>query len=433
MKRTFKMLAILLAFVLLLGNVNFANAEEIVIIVPHYKTGENVGAKFFVPQVERFNALYEGKYQINLEELTQDLYNDKMKQLGQQNALPALIEGGETEWIRNVVMPNGLFTDLTAFVNGNEAVKNVLIDSTVAYNTTEDNKLFSVLLPVVRPIGLFYNSEMITVDKKLSEMTGWDEFASYLGDTKVAFMTGENAWTTQLTLAGLIAKEEGGAALLQNSTVDKIYDFTQEPIVKAVEKLQALLQKYATSNAVGAVYADAANAFMSKNASVIPNGSWMVGDFAAESSDKWSNGFNGATVKGDVLPGNVALANTNGYGWWIPSTVSEEQREVAEAFLAFMLTQEELETYMLAEGGVAPGLVTSEEYNKKSQENGLMYEYVNAVKADTILVPNFGDCIPASIADSEFGKNLPLLIDGTWTAEEFCKQLTQLAEETKLN
>ena len=433
MKRTFKMLAILLAFVLLLGNVNFAKAEEIVIIVPHYKTGENVGAKFFVPQVERFNALYEGKYQINLEELTQDLYNDKMKQLGQQNALPALIEGGETEWIRNVVMPNGLFTDLTAFVNGNEAVKNVLIDSTVAYNTTEDNKLFSVLLPVVRPIGLFYNSEMITVDKKLSEMTGWDEFASYLGDTKVAFMTGENAWTTQLTLAGLIAKEEGGAALLQNSTVDKIYDFTQEPIVKAVEKLQALLQKYATSNAVGAVYADAANAFMSKNASVIPNGSWMVGDFAAESSDKWSNGFNGATVKGDVLPGNVALANTNGYGWWIPSTVSEEQREVAEAFLAFMLTQEELETYMLAEGGVAPGLVTSEEYNKKSQENGLMYEYVNAVKADTILVPNFGDCIPASIADSEFGKNLPLLIDGTWTAEEFCKQLTQLAEETKLN
>ncbi len=433
MKRTFKMLAILLAFVLLLGNVNFAKAEEIVITVPHYKTGENVGAKFFVPQVERFNALYEGKYQINLEELTQELYNDKMKQLGQQNALPALIEGGETEWIRNVVIPNGLFTDLTAFVNSNEAVKNILIEGSVTYNTTEDGKLFSVMVPVVRPIGLFYNSDMITVDKKLSEMTGWDEFTTYLGDTKVAFMTGENAWTTQLTLSGLIAKEEGGAELLQNSTVDKIYDFTQAPIVKAVEKLQALLQTYAASNTVGAVYADAANAFMSKNASVIPNGSWMVGEFAPTSSDKWSNDFNGATVKGDVLPGNVALANTNGFAWWIPSTVSDEQREVAEAFLAFMFSQEELETYMLAEGGVAPNLVTSEEFNKKSQENALMYEYVNAVNADTVLVPNFGDCIPASIADSEFGKNLPLLIDGTWTAEEFCKQLTQLAEETKLN
>lgn len=433
MRKSFKMLSLLLAAVLLFANVNFALAEEKVITIPHYKTGENVGAHFFMPQVERFNKLYEGKYQINLEELTQDLYNDKMKQLGQQNALPALVEGGETEWIRNVVMPNGLFTDMTEFVNKNEAVKKVLIDSTLTYNTTEDGKLFSLIVPVVRPIGLFYNADMITVDKKLGEMTGWDEFVKYLGDTKVAFMTGENAWTTQLTLSGLIAKEEGGAALLQNSTVNKIYDFTQEPIVKAVEKLQTLLQKHAASNTVGAVYADAANAFMSKSASVIPNGSWMVSEFDAASKDKWSNGFDGATVRGDVLPGNVALANTNGFGWWIPSTVSADEREVAEAFLAFMLTQEELEAYMLAEGGVAPGLTTSEEFNIKSKENPLMYEYVNAVNAETVLVPNFGDCVPASISDTEFGKNLPLLIDGTWTAEEFCKQLTTLAEETKLN
>lgn len=431
MKKSFQLLSLLLAVLLLLGNVNIAKAEEIVVTIPHYKTGENVGGKFFMPQVERFNALYEGKYQINLEELPQDLYPEKLKQLGQQNALPALIEGGDTEWIRNVIIPNGLFTDLSSFVSENQAVSSLLLESTLEYNNA-DGKMVSIVVPVVRPIGLYYNADMISVDKKLSEMSGWDEFVNYLGDTKVAFMTGENAWTSQLTLSGLIALEPGGAELLQNSTVNKIYDFTQEPIVNAVAKLQTLLQNYATSNAVGAVYADAANAFMSKSASVIPNGSWMVGDFAEESKDKWSNGFTGSSVHGDVLPGNVALANTNGFGWWIPANVSDEHKEVAQAFLSFMLSPAELEAYMLAEGGVAPKLETSQEYVAKAKENALLYEYVNAVKENTILVPNFGDCIPASVAETEFGKNLPLLIDGTWTAEEFCKQLTVLAEETKL-
>lgn len=213
MKKSFQLLSLLLAVVLLLGNVNIAKAEEIVITIPHYKTGENVGGKFFMPQVERFNALYEGKYQINLEELPQDLYPEKLKQLGQQNALPALIEGGDTEWIRNVIIPNGLFTDLSGFVSENEAIGSLLLESTLEYNNA-DGKMVSIVLPVVRPIGLYYNADMISVDKKLSEMSGWDEFANYLGDTKVAFMTGENAWTSQLTLSGLIALEPGGAELL---------------------------------------------------------------------------------------------------------------------------------------------------------------------------------------------------------------------------
>ena len=36
------------------------------VTIPSYKTGENVGAVFFEPQVERFNEKYAGQYKINL-------------------------------------------------------------------------------------------------------------------------------------------------------------------------------------------------------------------------------------------------------------------------------------------------------------------------------------------------------------------------------
>ena len=54
---------------------------EITITIPSYKTGQNVGAVFFEPQVERFNQLYEGQYHIELENVTEDVFNDQMKQL----------------------------------------------------------------------------------------------------------------------------------------------------------------------------------------------------------------------------------------------------------------------------------------------------------------------------------------------------------------
>ena len=428
-----KVLALVLAAMMLLGMMPFALADGVVsVTIPHYKTGENVGAIFFLPQVERFNALYEGKYHIEIEELTQDMYADKIQQLGQQRKLPVLVEGGNTEWIKNVVIPNNLFTDLAPFLAEHKEVADLLIESNLAYNTTEDGKVFSVALPVTRPMGMYYNGEMIDLGGKTPAEMSWDEFTEALGDNKIAFMTGENAWTTTLAFSSMIAVEEGGAELLRSHTIDKLYDFNQPAILNAVAKLQKILQNYASSNTVGAVYADAANAFMSKNAAVIANGSWMVGDFA-EDGGKWSNGFDGSTVHGAVLPGNVALANTDGFGWWIPANASDAEKELGMAFIAFMNTPAELEAYMLAEGGVAPNLKVSDEYTEKAKASGLMYEYVNAVNADTIICPSFGDCVPSSVGDQEFGKLLPQLIDGTYTPEAFCAELTAAAEETRLD
>lgn len=429
-----KFLALLLAAMMLLGMASFAFADDaITITVPHYKTGENVGALFFLPQVERFNTLYEGKYHVEIEELTQDMYAEKIKQLGQQNKLPALIEGGETEWLKNVVIPNKLYADLSDVLENNPELKALMIADHIEAQTQEDGSFFSITYPVVRPMGMYYNGAMLDLGGKTPADLSWDEFLACLGDNKIAMMTGENAWTTMLVFSSLIAAEEGGADLLRAHTIDKLYDLTDPAIVNAVAKLQNILQNYASSNTIGAVYADAANAFMSKNAAVIANGSWMVGDFKTDGG-KWSNGFDGSTVHGAVLPGNVALTNVGeGYGWWIPANASEKEQEAAKAFIAFIMSQDELEAYMLAEGGVAPNMTVSEAYKASAMEDPLMYEYVNAVNADTILCPSFGDCVPSSVIDTEFGNLLPGLISGNLTPEQFCQELSAAAEETRLD
>ena len=421
---------------LVVSNGTLAKADDVVEIkFPTYLAGENVGAKFFLPEVERFNEKYEGKYKITVEEVPQASYADKIKQLAQQNKLPGLVHapgsgGIDTQWFKQVILANDMAYDLSDFAKENPDVAANWVDGSVDFCTV-DGKLICKPLSVIKPVGLFYNSSMYTSDKDIKDMS-MDEFMESLGDNKIAFQTAENGWTSALLLAALIGNEEGGADLLNNNTDEKLYDYTAEPFVNGVAKLQTLLENNASSNTIGAAYADAANAFMSKNASIICNGSWMSTEFDAGSSDKWSNDFNGDDVKATIYPGNIALTNERNYGeFWVSNNATDEEKEAAEAFLAFRDSQEEIEALILAEGGTAPKLTYTDDFKNKLKENRILSELSESMDENTKYVAPLGDIFPASVADTEFGKLLPKLADGTLTPEEFCQELTKKAEEAK--
>lgn len=402
---------------------------------PTYLAGENVGATFFLPEIERFNEKYEGKYKITVEEVPQASYADKIKQLAQQNKLPVLVHapgsgGIDTQWFKQIVLANDMAYDLTEFAEENPDVAANWIPESREFCTV-DGKLICKPTSVLKPVGLYYNSSMYTPDKDIRDMTV-DEFVDSLGDNKIAFMTAENGWTTALMLTALIANEEGGVELLNSSVNDKLWDYSAPAFVNGVAKLQTILQNNASSNTVGAAYADAANAFMSKNAAVICNGSWMAPEFEEGSADKWSNGFNGEDVKATIYPGNIAFANPSSYGeFWIANTATDEEKEAAEAFLAFRDSQEEIEELVLTEGGVAPQLTYSDNFLAELKKTPLLYELSESMNDETTYCASLGDVFPASVTDTEFGKLLPKLIDNTLTPEEFCDELTKKAEEAK--
>lgn len=406
-----------------------ASSGVVEVTIPSYKTGENVGAVFFVPQVERFNEKYEGQYKINLETVPQDGFNDRLKQLAQQNKLPVLVEGGDPDWIKNVVIPNGIAYDLTDWIDSTSSVKDVLIDDSVAYCSNVEGRVMVLPLATVRPTGFFYNSAMWNTDKDISAMS-IDDFITELGDQKIAFSTAENGWVSALFLTALIAEEDGGVEWLKSGIETKITDFNQPCFINAIGRLQNLLQNNAASNSVGAAYADAANAFMSEQAALIANGPWMSADFEASNSDKWSNSFDGANVRASLFPGDVGVANTSAYGeWWISASAPEEEIALAKAFLEFIYSPEELEAYMLAEGGDAPKLTYTADFKAKQGETQVLADLAADTTVDTVFAPCILDVIPSSVANTEFGKLLPSLADGTYTPEQFAQWMSDKAAE----
>ena len=60
----------------------------------------------------------------------------------------------------------------------------------------------------------------------------------------------------------------------------------------------------------------------------------------------------------------------------------------------------------------------------------LMLLAARAQHVSEVIAPALADAVPGSIANQEFGKLLPKLIDGSLTAQEFCAELTKKAAES---
>lgn len=244
------------------------------------------------------------------------------------------------------------------------------------------------------------------------------EFVDSLGDQKIAFQTTDNAWTSGLLLTLIIANQDGGVDYLAQFVDDKRYDYRDDKVVAAVGMLQKLMTENVSANAIDATYADSANAFMSKSAAIICNCSCMSADFAEDSADKWSNGFTGDEVTSDIYLGNISIANLSAYGtYWISNTATEEEMKLAEAFLAFRDSGEEVEALVLAEGGSAPNHEYSEEFFKIRAENRILSELEESMDENTRYTVFLFYVMPASVAETEFGKLLPKLADRSLTPE----------------
>lgn len=410
-----------------------APKEEVVLTIPHYKAGQNVGGKFFLPQVDRFNQKYEGQYEIRIEEVPNDAYKEKIKLLWQQKKLPALIEGGDTQFIDQLIANDEIY-DLKPWLDSKPELSKSRIADSVSYNT-KNGKIYTMPLAVIRPIGLFYNKEMFEkagITKPIAQMN-FEEFDAALkqlkdtGFTPLALMTGENAWTTMLLASSFMANEPGGPEVLKSDRADKVTDYNDPLWIKSFAETQKWLKEYTTTNAIGAGYAEAANNFLNEKAAIIANGTWMVGDFS--DTTKAPAGFD-KKVGASLYPGGVGLATTAEYSWWIPKGLKQEETDAALAFLEFMNTPEELEAYMIAEGGTAPNVPQSADFESKL--NPILAEMNNSVKSDMkVIAQSWGNVWPDLIGSSEFAQQLPLLVKGTLTPEKFADALTKKASKFK--
>lgn len=400
--------------------------EPTTIVLPTYRSGEDVGARFFIPQVERFNKEYEGKFKIVIEESPSNTHTERIKQLALQDKLPVIFQVPDSKWVEDYLIANKKLYDLKDWIESKPDLKKLFIKESLEFCTKEDGGVYALPLTVLRPTGLYYNSQKIQPNGSLTQMT-WDQFSDFLGNEKIAFQTAEGGWTINLFLTAIIGSLEGGPEALREGVMkEKITDFNTPVFIEAFTILQKLFQKNGWSGAIGATYPDAANSFYANQTAILPDGTWII-DKVLDPTD-WANGFDGTKVVGDYYPENIAIANPYVYDWMMSANITKEEEELALAFFEFINRPEEIEAFILAEGGIAPNLEYSESFKQKLAENKLLNDFAVNANPEMKYVPYFHDAINASLFTGDFSNFLPYLYKGEWTPQKFAEELTKAAK-----
>ncbi len=401
--------------------------EPVEISYATFMVGAHASAAAEKEVIDAFNKEYEGKIKVVIEELpSDDAYVNKMKTLAASKSLPDVVMG--KNGIRELAVANGQAVDLIPFLTADADWSKYVGEGAINYNKEDDGKLYSIANQQ-QLIGYFYNKDMFE-KAGIAPAKTWDEFMSNneklkaAGFTPLALMTGENAWTTNLWLAAMIGTDGEEGNQFMNTAYPETYN--NPSLINGLTMLQKCLQDYTTPDAIGAIYANAANNFLQENAAIIANGPWMCPDFSDVSKAK--EGLQDRV--GVALYPNNGIISQYEVGYVLCTNgKSQEEQDAALEFLKFKTNAYAQEVF-LEKAGALP-LTTNVAISDE-------YKTANPIVADLIKLSgeaeySFGniDNNAYSSVITEFSTRYPELAFKDITAEEMADDLTKAAEQSK--
>lgn len=409
------------------GKTEETSSEPVEISYATFMVGAHTSAAAEAEVISAFNKKYEGKYKVVVEELPSDnAFVDKMKVLASSKTLPDVLIG--KNGIRELAIDNGQAVNIKPFLDEDAEWMKFVGEDAMNYNMEEDGSVYSVSNQR-QNIGYFYNKEMFEKAGVTPAKT-WDEFMSNnaklkkAGFTPLALMTGENAWTTNLWLAAMIGTDGAEGNSFMNTSYPTNY--SNSSVIKALEMIQTCLKEYTTPDAVGALYANAANNFEQGNVAMIANGPWMCPDFTDET--KSIPGF-GDKVGVALYPEDGLVSQFEvGYILCTNGKSKEEQKGALE-FLKFK-TGEYAQSVFLEKAGVLPltdNVKLSDEYKAA---NPILTDLINLSGSAKYTFQNIDNTAFTAIVD-ETAVRYPELAYDEITPKEFADQLTKVAEQSK--
>lgn len=401
--------------------------EPIEVSYATFMVGSHTSAEAETEVIEEFNRLHEGEIKVVVEELpSDDAFVDKMKTLASSKNLPDVIIG--KNGIRELAIDNGQAVDLKPYLDEDSEWMKYVGDAAMNYNTEDDGSVYSISNQR-QVIGYFYNKDMFK-SAGITPAKTWDEWMENnkklkdAGFTPLALMTGENSWTTNLWTAAIIGTDGEEGNEFMNTKYPDTYN--TESVIKATEMMQTCLKDYTTSDAVGAIYANAANNFEQGNAAMIANGLWMCPDFTDTS--KAMEGFEDKV--GVALYPEDGLITQFEVGYILCTNgKSEEEQEAALEFLKFK-TNAYAQGVFLEKAGVLPLTDNVEISDEYKAENPIVAELLEISEDAKYEFGAIDNNAYESVVE-ETGVRYPELVYGEITPEEFAGYLTATAEQNK--
>lgn len=404
-----------------------ASTEPVEISYATFMVGSHASAAAEEEVINAFNEKYEGKYKVVVEELPSDnAFVDKMKILASSQTLPDVLIG--KNGIRELAIENEQAVDIKPFLQEDAEWMKLVGEDAMNYNMEEDGSVYSIANQR-QIIGYFYNKEMFATAGVTPAKT-WDEFMSNnaklkeAGFTPLALMTGENAWTTNLWLAAMIGTDGAEGNAFMNTGYPTNY--SNSSVIKGLEMLKTCLKEYTTPDAVGALYANAANNFEQGNVAMIANGPWMCPDFTDET--KSMPGF-GDKVGVALYPEDGLVAQFEVGYILCTNGKSEEEQKGALEFLKFK-TGEYAQSVFLEKAGVLPLTDNIELSAEYKAANPVLAELIELSGSAKYTFENIDNTAFSAIVD-ETSVRYPELAYDEITPEEFANILTKVAEMSK--
>lgn len=404
-----------------------AAGEPITVSYASYMVGAHVSAKAEKQVIDEFNALHEGKIKVVVEELpSDDAYVQKMKTLAASKALPDVIDG--KQGLRELAIKNGQAMDLIPLLEADPEWKKYVGDGAINYNIDTEGKLYSIA-NAKQIIGYFYNKELFKKAGVTPAKT-WDEFMANCeklkasGVAPTSMFTGENCWATNLFLAAMIGTQGEAGNKFMNTQHPESYETPE--VIKGLTMIQKVLQDYTTPDAVGGIYANAANNFCQEKTAIMANGPWMTPDFA--DPEKSVAGFN-EKVGVAAFPED-GLVEQFEIGFTL--CTNGKDPAVQEAALKFykFRTGKRAQEIFLEQNGALP-LTTNVEFSEDFKAaNPLIVELVTMSGSNKNDFQNIDNTALSSVI-AAFSTNYPDLIYGGITPEEMAKRLTEAVANSK--
>ena len=404
-----------------------SDSEPVEISYATFMVGTHASAQAEAEVIAEFNRIYDGKIKVVVEELpSDDAFVDKMKTLASSNSLPDVLIG--KNGIRELAIKNGQAVDLKPFLEEDAGWMNYVGEGALNYNMEEDGSVYSISNQ--RQIyGYFYNKDMfdavgITPAKTWDEWMENNEKLKAAGYTPLALMTGENAWTTNLWLAAYIGSDGDAGNKFMNTPYPESYN--TETVVKGLEMMQKCLQDYTTADAVGAIYANAANAFEQGQTAMIANGLWMTPDFS--DTTKSIEGFKDKV--GVALYPNDGIFSQYEVGYILCTNgKSEEEQAAALEFLKFK-TGKFAQSVFLEKAGVLPLTDNVDITDEYKAENPALVETLSLAAKAKYAFGTIDNNAHESVVDV-FAVRYPELVYNDITAEDFATYLTEAGQASK--
>lgn len=401
--------------------------EPIEISYATFMVGAHTSAEAEEEVINAFNEKYQGKIKVVIEELPSDeAFVDKMKILASSKTLPDVLIG--KQGIRELAIENGQAVDIKPYLDEDPEWSKFVGEGAMNYNMTDDGKVYSISNQR-QLVGYFYNKEMFETAGVAPAKT-WDEFMTNnqklkdAGFTPLALMTGENCWTTNLWLSAMIGTDGEAGNQFMNTTYPDTY--SNDSVVKGLTMIQTCLKEYTTSDAIGAIYANAANNFLQGNTAMIANGLWMCPDFT--DTTKAVEGL-GDKVGISLYPENGMISQYEvGYILCTANKSPEEQAAALE-FLKFK-TGEYAQGVFLEKAGVLPltdNVKISDEYKAANPVMAQMLEISGDAEYQ---FENLDNTAYASVLDV-FTVKYPELAYDEITPEDMAADLTKAIEANK--